>query len=139
MDEHSNVPRSHHMTAKFAVLLPLALLAVLASASNESCANPTDRIAELHQADATAQDDSEQQAQQNWGQQRCGNTQILAILKDYGMTFLLGAIIVLVLRITGPRRLPALLQVRLPAQLHTTLQNGSTTLFNCRTRQGHSM
>lgn len=139
MDEHNNVPRSHHMMAKFAVLLALALLDVLASASNESGANPTDRIAELHQADATAQDDSEQQAQQNWGQQGSGNTHTLAILKDYGMTFLLGAIIVLVLRIAGPRRLPAPLQVRLAAQLHTTLQNGSTSLFTCRTRQDHSI
>ena len=107
------------MMAKFAVLLSVAVLAALASASNENTASLTDSFAEIDQLDSTGQHASAQQAQQSSKQQGWGNRRNLAILKEYGMAVLL-AIVLTVLHIAASRRAPAALQVRLPAQLHTT-------------------
>ena len=106
-------------------LLSLALLTVLTSASNENAASWSDGIAELDQVDAAAQQDSEQHAQQNSEQQEWGKTRSLAILKENWMSVLVGVVVWAVFYSFASRG--RRLEVRLPAQVHTSLQNGTTS------------
>ncbi|CDJ61195.1 hypothetical protein EMWEY_00038670 [Eimeria maxima] len=96
--------------AKSAVLISLAFLAVLASGSSENSASSANSVAELEQAVSTPKQDSELQAQQNSEQQGYEDTRSPVIRKNYVLIFLLGVILLGLVRIAGARREPAFLQ-----------------------------
>lgn len=98
--------------AKFAFLVSVAFLAVFPLASNANTSSSTASVADLGEADVTAREHSDQNGR--W------NPRTPVIRKEYGMIFLLGAILSGVLGIIGASRRSAALQVRLRAQLCTT-------------------
>ncbi|CDJ60352.1 hypothetical protein EMWEY_00060510 [Eimeria maxima] len=88
--------------AKFAFLVSVAFLAVFPLASNANTSSSTAIVADLGEADVTAREHSHQNGR--------GNPRTPVIRKEYGMIFLLGAILSGVLGIIGASRRSAALQ-----------------------------